>query len=658
MLDQTDQDSNALILGRTNPQQIRDQLEKMLSGRTFGAAEGQKALLRYVVEQAIQGRGGELKEYSVGVEAFARGESFDPRQDTIVRTEARNVRLRLARYYADEGKDDSILIDLPKGGYAPRFLERLQDPPSDPVLSPPAVNSDREDSPTAEVQPPVGLPELAWWRPNSRLLASSVFVACALLAGSLFYLARSVSAGVRPKGDPASIAVLPFVNLSDSKESEILSDGLTEELINSLVRIPGLHVVGRSSVFQYKGKTLDIRQVGHDLAVHHVLEGSVRVSGGRVRIDAQLEDTSNGYHLWSESFDRKLDDALAIQGEISHVIMQSLGVELAGTTNLKAGVPPAPEAYQDYLKGLYFLNKNTAENIRTATEYFKRATAADPNFALAYRGLADAYGRIAAYTSTPSQEVIPKIRTAASKALELDDTLGEAHLDLARAYTFEWNWPAAEHEFRRALDLSPSSAVVHRYYGDYLLRVGNLEQALAEGRIAMDLDPISASGAQFVARVLYYLGRYDDATDQLEKSLALNPSNGTLHQALGLVSLARPATYSRGVKESELAHQFMEGDPWISGQLGYAYGLTGKTKEAQEILKQLLGSSREYIRALPIARVYVGMGDREHALEWLQKAADQHDVALLLKADPLYSSLRGDRRFASLTRQWTLTAAR
>jgi TolB-like protein/Tfp pilus assembly protein PilF len=652
MLDQTDQDSSALILGRMSPQQIRDQLEKVLSGRTFGAAEGQKALLRYVVEQVIQGRGGDLKEYSVGVEAFARGESFDPRQDTIVRTEARNVRQRLARYYADEGKDDSILIELPKGGYTPRFLTRLQEPPS------PLAGSFAEAAPVLDPQTPGRPPQWAWWRRNSRLLASGLLAASAILAVSLFYLARSVSAGGRPTGDPASIAVLPFVSLSDSKEREILSDGLTEELINSLVRIPGLHVVGRSSVFQYKGKTLDIRQVGHDLGVHHVLEGSVRVSGGRVRIDAQLEDASNGYHLWSESFDRKLDDALAIQGEISHAIMQSLGVELAGTTNLKAGVSPAPAAYQDYLKGLYFLNKNTAENVRTGTEYFERATAADPNFALAYRGLADAYGRIAAYTSTPSQEVIPKIRTAASKALELDDTLGEAHLDLARAYTFEWNWPAAEHEFRRALDLSPSSAVVHRYYGDYLLRVGNLEQALAEGRIAMDLDPFSASGAQFVARVLYYLGRYDDATDQLENSLVLNPANGTLHQALGLVSLARPATYPRGVKESELAHQLMEGDPWTSGQLGYAYGLTGKTKEAMEILKQLLGSSHEYIRALPIARVYVGLGDREDALEWLQKAADQHDVALILKADPLYGSLRSDRRFASLTRQWTRAAAR
>jgi TolB-like protein/Tfp pilus assembly protein PilF len=649
-LEHADQELNSVVLAKVSPVQIREQLEKVLSSRTFRAAEGQKALLRYVVKQAIQGRSAELKEYSVGLEAFRRGESFDPRQDTIVRTEARNVRLRLARYYAEEGKEDSIIIQLPKGGYAPRFSERVTAPsPHLPITE--------IDKPAPDVQPHALVPRVKSWRRIALLLAAVAIPACAIVAGSVVYLTRSVFAGVPPVGDPASIAVLPFHHLNDEKESAILSDGLTEDLINSLARIPGLHVVGRSSVFQYKGNVLDIRKAGRELGVRHVLEGSVRVSGGRVRISAQLEDTSNGYQLWSESFDRKLDDTLAIQGEISRAIMQSLGVELTGTTNLKTGVSPPPAVYQDYLKGLYFLNKSTAQNIRTAIEYFERAVASDPSFALAYRGIADGYGRIAAFTSTPSEEVVPKIRTAASKALELDDTLGEAHLDLARAYTFEWNWSAAEREFRRALDLSPGSAAVHRYYGDYLLRAGYFEEALAEGRIAMELDPISSGAAQFVARALYYLRRYDDAIDLLQKALALNPSDGILHQALGLVCLARPSTYPQGLTESEIAHKFMEGDPWTTGQLGYAYALTGKTKEAREVLKELLAGSRDHVRALPIARVYIGLGDRERALEWLQKAVDQHDVSLLLKADPLYDRLRGDERFIALRRQSNMSAS-
>lgn len=642
--DSADADLNSAAPAAATPIDVREQLERILSSRTFRAAEGQKALLRYVVEAAVQGRGAELKEYSVGVEAFHRGESFDPRQDTIVRTEARNVRMRLARYYEEEGKDDSIVIHLPKGGYAPAFLERVPASPEPAdghiaILSP-AGDKERKPQRIGSV-----------WR------LAVALTACALIAVSLAYFARSVTAGARPSGDPASIAVLPFRHLSDDRESEILSGGLTEELINSLTRIPGLHVVGRSSVYEYRDKALDIRQAGRELGVRHVLEGTVRVSGGSVRISAQLEDASNGYHLWSASFDRKLDDTLAIEDEISRAIMQSLGVEMTGAARLKTGASPNPAAYQDYLTGLYFLNKSTGQNTRTAIFHFERAAAFDPGFALADQAVADGYSRLAAFTSTPSREVIPKIRAAASKALELDDTLGEAHLDLARADTFECNWPAADREFHRALELSPSSGVVHRYYGDYLIRAGYLDQALAEGRISLELDPISPSAAQFVARALYFLRRYDEAIDLLHKTLASHPSDGILHQALALAYLARPSTYPQGVQESEIAHQFMEADPWTTGQLGYAYALTGKTKEAREVLMKLTAGSREHLRSLPVARVYIGLGDRERALEWLQKAVDEHDVSLFLKADPLYDGLRGDRRFVALRLQSKLSAS-
>lgn len=640
-------DSRALsFLEPSAAVRIREELNRILSSRTFRSAELEKTFLRYVVDQTLQGRGAEIKEYTVGAEAFGRGDLFDPRLDTIVRTEARNVRLRLNRYYSGEGERDPLRIELPKGGYEPQFIE--------------SVSTEESSEPTlTDVQTPLETVN----DPPVRNRGMLIGAACALVALLGFWLIferphqRPVSA------DPASIAVLPFVDLSASidktsagkasdKEGEILSDGLTEQLIDSLARIPRLHVVARSSVFLYKGHSIDVRKAGRDLNVRNVLEGSVRVSNGNVRITARLEDATSGYQLWSQTFNRRLDDAVTLQDELAVSIMQSLGIQLAGAANLKTGASPSPAAYRDFLRGLYFLNRSTAENVRTSINYFQRAVAVDPTFAPAYRGLADAYSRIAAFTSTPSGEVIPLMRSSAAKALELDDTLGEAHLDLARAYTYESNWKAADPEYRRALDLSPSSAAVHRYYGDYLLRIGHLEEALAEARIAVELDPISPGTAQFEARMLYYLRRYDESVSHLQKALALDPSSGILHQALGLVYMARPASFAQGVAETERAREMMEGDPWITGQLGYAYAVAGRTAEAREIVTQLERGSggfekgyASYVRALPVARVYAGLGDRDHAFLWLQRAVEQKDVALFLAADPVYDGIRIDKRF-------------
>jgi TolB-like protein/tetratricopeptide (TPR) repeat protein len=668
-LELLDSGQNSHLIPSEINARVQDELTRILSSRTFRAAEREKTFLRYVVEETLQGRGADIKEYTVGVEAFGRGEAFDPRHDTIVRTEARNVRLRLGRYYADEGAADPIRIELPKGRYTALFIEAV---PPDPVLSEPVLPCPEiEPAPVSAVSVPA--PELAISAAppedhplNPRSPIAFLAAAAAILAvAGLGWLNHQRTLPRTPGGDAASIAVLPFVDLSGDadKEGEILSEGLTEELIDSLARIPRLHVVARSSVFQYKGLAFDIRRIGRELSVRNVLEGSIRNANGHIRITVQLEDTTNGYQLWSQSFDRELDDAITVQGEISTAIVQSLGVQLAGAANLKADAAPSPGAYRDFLRGLYFLNRSTAENIRTSINYFQRAVDVDPDFAPAYVGLSDGYSRIVAFTSTPSREVIPKMRAAASKALELDDTLGEAHLDLARAYTYEWNWNAADREFRRALDLSPSSAAVHRYYGEYLLRIGRLEEALAEARISVEFDPLSPGSAQFAARMLYYKRHYDEGIADLQKDLALNPSSGLLHQALGLAYTARPSTYRLAVAETGRAREMMEGDPWITGQLGLAYALAGQTAQAREILRELesglrSGSgSEEYVRALPVARVYTGLGDRNAAFLWLQKAVDQRDVGLFLIADPVYDALRDDPRFRSLLQQANLSPA-
>jgi TolB-like protein/Tfp pilus assembly protein PilF len=678
-VEQPKRDSRPASLAPVSPNEISEQLNRILFSQTFRAAEREKAFLRYVVERTLQGRGAELKEYTIGVEAFERGDGFDPRRDTIVRTEARNVRRRLARYYEEEGHSDPVRIELPKGGYTPHFVET---PPPEPQAPPePQRKPEPERAPAPEpvASVPAKIPpatvvmaapqapppsryfqlvrEKRWW------IVSFVAVAAILAIVALWAHAPSFNP---PRAvDAASIAVLPFQDLSNGqdrngpdrggpdrrgpdKEGQVLSDGITEELIESLTRIPHLRVVARSSAFAYRGRTVDVRKAGREMGVRNILEGSIRISNGRVRIMAQLEDTTNGYQLWSQSFDRKFDDILAVQDQISTAIMQSLGVQLTGAANLKTGASPSPAAYQDFLQGLYFLNQSTAETIRTSIHYFDRAVASDPGFAAAYSGLAAGYAAIAGFTSTPSQEVVPRIRAAAMKALELDGTLGEAHLFLARADTYEGKWSEAGKEYWRALELSPGSAAVHRYYGDYLLRTGHLEQALAEGRIALELDPLSPPVARFVGEMLYYLGHYDDSVAELQKALELNPTSGILHQELGLVYMSRPANYKDGVAESERARDLMEGDPWTTSQLGYAYALLGQTAQARDILRALEAGSQEHVRALAVARVYVGLGDREQAIAWLKKAIDQHDVNLYLGSDPVYAPLRSDPRFRSL----------
>jgi TolB-like protein/Tfp pilus assembly protein PilF len=619
---------------------IQEQLGRILLSRTFRTAEGEKTLLRHVVDQTLQGRGAELKEYTVGVEALGRGESFDPRLDTIVRTQARNVRLRLARYYAGEGQEDPLRIMLPKGGYAAQFVEVIASPEGDatPALETPAP-------------PREGMAPWNW----KFVLA----VAGTMLMLSVLWFTYGRPARPQVPADAASIAVLPFVNLNASadKENEILADGLTEELIDSLGRIPQLHVVARSSVFLYKGRPLDIRKAGRELNVRNVLEGSVRIANDHVRISARLEDTTNGYQIWSDSFDCNLDDAITVQRRISAAIIQSVGGQLAGAANLKSGAAPSPAAYRDFLRGVYYLHRGTAENARTSINYFHRAVAADPDFAPAYRGLADGFSKLAGFTSTPSREVIPQMRAAATRALELDDTLGEAHLDLARAYTYESNWTDADREYRRALNLSPSSAAVHLHYGYYLLQTGRLEEALAESRIALELDPLSPAQHQFAGRILYYLRRYDDAAALLQKAVAMNPSLGIVHEMLGLVYLARPLTYSQGLAESERARELMEKDPMTTSQVGYAYALVGQRAKARDMLRELERSPDGTVRALPVARVYAGLGDRDRAFSWLQKAVDQRDVALSLQADPVYDGLRSDPRFRVLLQHVNLTPA-
>jgi TolB-like protein len=369
---------------------IRSELEKILGSRTFRSAQSQSRFLRYAVEETIAGRGHMVKEYVIGAQVFRRGESFDPRLDPIVRTEARKLRARLDKYYAAEPRDsteDRVRIELHKGSYVPTFSRIL------PIAPEQAGNTAAQAipwnaSPTAEtVLSSIKPPRRSW-----RFIA--IPLAVFILAGAGVYLVASGSRVRLPATGNASIAVIPFVNLSDDNRDDFLSDGLTDELIDGLRQVPGLQVVGRASAFRFKSKPIDAMRIGQELHVSTILAGSLRRSGNRLRITVQLDRTANGYHLWSGSYDRESSDARTVQREIARSVTDVLGVggargEREASGALPNSASPNAGAWQNYLKGLYVWHKLTPDSLRVATSFFEEAIAGDPSFARAYAALAD-----------------------------------------------------------------------------------------------------------------------------------------------------------------------------------------------------------------------------------------------------------------------------
>ena len=622
-----------------SPEAIRGALVQVLSCGQFRGSDRLKRFLRFVVEEKLAGRGDALKEYTIGLEVFDRGPSFDPRVDTIVRTEARKLRARLAEYYHGAGSADPIQIDFTRGCYAPVFHSNSPSPvqeasPDRAPVSIPAGEATFTSNAFA------GLP-----RRGALLVAAAALV----LAGGIYSLPFRSQPTNPP--DVRSIAVLPFLDLSDNPDGDVFGDGLAEELIDSLGQVPGLHIVARTSAFQFKKRNVDIREIGRKLNVRNILEGSIRQSGNHLRISVRLEDAQNGYQLWSKSYDRELRDALAIQSEISRVVVTALGGELAsGAPNsfrVASDNASYPEGYQDYLRGRYFLNKRTPENVQIAIDYFKQAVAKSPGYALAYTGLADCYAVSPVIAAAAGRDVAPKIREAALKALQLDPNLGDAHLSLAMAFEYEFNWPAANREFQKALEKSPGSADAHRAYSGYLSRMGRLEEGLAEKRRAFELDPVSPFAAYTIGSSLYWLRRYDEAIEQYQLAERLDPGTGFAHQGLGIAYIFK-GQWQKGLPELELAHKLLEAGPFPSAELGYGYAVSGETIKARRVLNELLEQSRRTpIPAVAFAVIYVGLGDRENAIRWLQRAVEAHDVNFFPN-DPLYDPLRSDPRFADL----------
>jgi adenylate cyclase len=467
---------------------------------------------------------------------------------------------------------------------------------------------------------------------------------------------RKMSSPARRSGrEPQkSIAVLPFANMSSDRENEFLSDGISEDLLNALSGIEGLHVPARTSCFAFKGRNEDIRTIGNALGVEAVLEGSVRKADNKLRITAQLINVANGFRLWSASFDREMQDVFAIQDDITRAIMAALQVRLAGRDDepLVRSPTTSTEAYELYLKGRFFWNQRGI-GLKKALHYFELALIEDPDYALALSGLADTYNLLSWYGYLPPGEVIPKAIAAAKRALQRNPQLAEAHTSLGFCLLCQdGDWAGAEREFRRAIELNGRTVPARYWLGCVYSWAGNHDAAIEHCRQAVELEPFSPIARTFLGWMYYHAGKFDEAEQQLRKVIELDERFvfgiwflGRVYVAAGKRDLALAALLK--------AEEISGGAAWTRCMLGHAWAVFGEPAKTLETLADLQDDNHyPYVRAIGIAVLWLGLGDRDQALAWLEKACNDRDIwTLMMKVDPIYADVRTDTRFVALLRR-------
>ena len=457
-----------------------------------------------------------------------------------------------------------------------------------------------------------------------------------------------------------SLAVLPLENLSRDPEQEYFADGMTEQLITDLAKISELKVISRTSVMQYKGARKPLPQIAQELGVDAVVEGSVQRSGDRVRISAQLIDARADQHLWARSYERDLRNVLALQDDVAQAIANELKIKLAseGQPRLTGSRPVDPEAYEAYLKGRYYASKRTEKDLKKSIEYFQQAIEKDPNYASAYSGMADAYALLGFRGNLPSNEALSKAKAAALKAVELDDSLADAHASLAFiAEIHEWDWATAEREYKRALELNPGYAAGHNWYAGYLMYVGRFDEGIAEAKRARDLDPLSLPVNNALAGRLLVAGRVDEALEQLKKTLEMDPRFASAHQTLGWAYL-NMGKHEEAIQEFQQALQLSGTDDTDHMvDLGFAYAAAGKREQARKILAKLQKLHEQgVVPSGSIAILYGSLGELDEAFAWLEKAYEERDPELTYIKVPArrFEPLRHDPRYQDMLRRMGL----
>ncbi len=458
-----------------------------------------------------------------------------------------------------------------------------------------------------------------------------------------------------------SIAVLPMENLSAERETEYLSDGLTESIINNLSQIRRLRVMARSTVFRYKGRaSLDPQEIGHELGVRAVLVGRLLHRGDSLVVKVELVDTSDGSYLWGANFNRRLSDIFSIEAEISHEISETLKLRLtsAQKKGLARRYTENAEAYQLYLKGRYHWNKRTEDGIRKSVEYFEQAIALDLKYALAYAGLADAHNLMASYSAKPLATPFLRAKATALRALSLDDGLAEAHAALAAVKLWrEFDLAGGERGFRRAIELNPGYATAHLWLSLYLAGVEVMDEALSEIKLAHELDPLSRVINLNLARVFYFARQYDESIEQCRTTIEMYPEYLIPHRRLG-IAYGEKGMFEEAEAEFKKALSLFENDTETMSAMGYAYAAAGRMDDARKILDRINAVAKEaYVSPYSMARIHVGLGEIDEAIEWLEKTyKERHGILTYLKVEAAFDRLRSDPRFLDLLRRIGLPA--
>jgi TolB-like protein/Flp pilus assembly protein TadD len=583
-------------LGSDSAEKAASQLNRILASKAFRQADRLKRFLAFIVEETIAGRGERLKEFVVGVEVFGKDDSFDPRNDPIVRVQARRLRSQLARYYREEGQEDDLAIDLPKGGYAPIF------------------------------------------RPLKAAHAK-----------------RSIAPVLVSRN---TVLVLPYADHSPAGDQEYFCQGITQEIIHTLTGIEAIRLVAWSAAWSGAagGDHPDIHEIAERFNAAMIVSGAVRKAESEVRITTNLIDAQSGCYVWSGAIDRKMENIFALQEDVAHAVGAQLKIELLEGLEAKGQRHPTVNlaAHNLYVQGRYHLSQRTEEGLRKAVELFERAAVEDAQYAPAYSGLSDAYGLLGHYGVLAPAEVWTKTASNAAWAVLQDENSAEAHTSLAHAKcTQDWDWPGAEREFRRAIALDPRYPTARHWYAmSCLAPLGRLDEALAEIRVAQELDPISSIIARDVARIHYYRQDFEAALEQCDHAIELNPHFTPAYWTLGVVQEQR-GDFDEATAAFQRAIQLSPQSPLMQAALGRTLALSGKRREAAHILRELRElAARRYVSPFEIASLHFALGEEGHGFDWLTKAFQDRCFELIcIKVDPRMSSLWGNPQFQNLFQQ-------
>ncbi|HLM24382.1 MAG TPA: winged helix-turn-helix domain-containing protein [Pyrinomonadaceae bacterium] len=550
----------------------------------------------------------------------------------------------LRKSLGDSRQDSQYIATISGVGY--RFVADVKKVDAEPVLA--QRRKDAKEDAKEEVKTSVA-------PLRGKLFRYALPVFALLILAALVY-------AFYPRDKPpalgiSSIMVLPLENLSGDPEQEYFADGMTDALIGDLAKIGGLHVISRTSSMHYKGTKKSMPEIARELKVDAVVEGTVQRSGERVVIRAQLIHAATDRHLWVETYQRGMRDILDLQSEIAQAVAREVQIQMtpAEQARLTSRHPVRPKAFDDYLQGRYlYWNKRTEENLRKSIGHFQSAIKEDPSYALAYAGLADCYNALGTVQvgAMPPIDARRDAEQAALKALELDSSLAEAHSTLGQVKHFNWNWTGAEQDFKRAIELNPNYANGHNFYASYLMSVGRVDESIAASNRARELDPFSLSVSAQRGFLLENARRYTEAIEQLRGVIAMDPNHYQAYWILGHTYAANQQ-FDEAVAAAEKAVELSERTPGALGILGLAYGLAGRKADANKVLNELLKlNESRYVTPAALVNVYIGLGDKDQAFAWLEKAYEERsNYVAYLKVFPIVDPLRSDPRFADLVRR-------